>query len=436
MLYEYWCYLAILKMLGEVTGRPLPANELLVVEQDGLRVLLQKGKEKTVPFELPSGRRIKVAYNPRFRNEPLLVAQQPDFVVSIFDSQWPVARLVIDAKYRIDTTSEYVERYRCCGPPEDAINVLHRYRDAILDSERAPIAPLAIKRTVIQGVALFPYRERSPSEFRMSRLWQAVDKLGIGAIPALPGEVHYLREWVEQTLRAGGWRIADKAIAHRSHEAALGWKSAASEPVLIGVLLGDNEKEHWDWVTSGNRYYVPATKQPRQYATKYIALYMPATLRKPGAITHWARVRSLDVVKRSEISTPWRSARDQIPQVLYELESFMLLDKPVENRRRTGPTRPWWTSRLGLLRASDLQELQLETEPEWRLYEELKAAGVSFALSADRPRVPDPADPIGRARFIINDSQIQYRGAAGFCLRTPAGADRYFSNPTEVILSL
>jgi hypothetical protein len=159
-----------------------------------------------------------VTYNPRFQNEPLPVAQQPDVVLSTFDRDWPKVRLVVDAKYRIDGSREYIARYGSPGPPDDAINVLHRYRDAILDAEPSPRGGVTPKRTVVEGIALFPYREQIPGEFRKSRLWKSVNRLGVGAIPALPGETGYLQEWLEDTLRMGVWSIADKAIPHRSNE--------------------------------------------------------------------------------------------------------------------------------------------------------------------------------------------------------------------------
>jgi uncharacterized protein len=425
VLYEYWCYLQILKIAADITSQKVPVRDLLAVEQDGLRILLQKGREKNVPFDMPDGRRLAVTYNPRFQNEPILIPQQPDFVLSIFDREWPVVRLVVDAKYRVENDLEYVKRYGSPGPPDDAINVLHRYRDAILDLDLSHSDVPATKRTVIQCVALFPHREEAAGDFRGSRLWRAVSRLGIGAIPALPGDVGYLREWLHETVKAGGWALADKVIPHRSHERAADWRIAASERVLVGVLRAGNEQEHLDWITAKRLYYVPASKQPQQYATKYVALYIPAALRHRGAVLFWASVNSIDVVKRTDIATPWPSRRGNALQVVYQLSEFQRLPRAIENRGRSGPRESRWTSRLGLLRGSNLQELMLETEPEWRLYEDLREGGVLFSLEAGNPRMPDPEDPRGRAWFVIGDIRIQYRGGAGFLLRKARSEDQY-----------
>ena len=39
---------------------------------------------------------------------------------------------VFDAKYKIDTSTEYQKSYGGVGPKEEDINTMHRYRDAIV----------------------------------------------------------------------------------------------------------------------------------------------------------------------------------------------------------------------------------------------------------------------------------------------------------------
>jgi len=92
-----------------------------------------------------------------------------------------------------------------------------------------------------------------------------------------------------------------------------------------------------------------------------------------------------------------------------------------------------WTSRLALQRAKNLKELFLETEPEWRLYENLKVAGIKFDIKPGTPKEQDPDDPSGRAKFVINNYAIQYRGAAGYLLKMSFGEDRYFSQVKDVV---
>src|SRR3990172_8126861 len=54
----------------------------------------------------------------------------------------PLVQFVIDAKYRLDVSDDYISVFGCAGPPVDAVNALHRYRDAIaLGPSHAPHSP-------------------------------------------------------------------------------------------------------------------------------------------------------------------------------------------------------------------------------------------------------------------------------------------------------
>jgi len=201
LLYEYWCFLALLRLLAEETGQPIPVREMIALEQCGLRILLQKGREQTVQFRLSDGRKLEIIYNPRFQGENFLVPQQPDIVLNLLDSKNQPIRFILDAKYRIDMSPKYLQQYGSVGPPDDALNVLYRYRGAIIDVDTETEANFSANHTVAQAIALFPYKETSSGAFRACRLWSAIERLGVGAIPILPGNTHYLAEWLHEILR-------------------------------------------------------------------------------------------------------------------------------------------------------------------------------------------------------------------------------------------
>jgi len=170
----------------------------------------------------------------------------------------------------------------------------------------------------------------------------------------------------------------------------------------------------------------------------WIAIYEPAVLRKPGAITCWAKVKEVEILPRGEIKTPWIASRGvEELQFVYKLEEVLGLSGPIENQDDDGKGKAFrqhrWTSRLALQRAKNLKELLLETEPEWRLYEDLKEAGISFDLEPGAVKVVNPDDPSGRAKFVINNYAIQYRGATGYLLKMSFGEDRYFSQVKDVV---
>lgn len=185
LLYEQWCWLALVRAVAGALGEPLPAAELLVEEGEGLRVRLRRGWGHALRFPLPDGGRVVLAYNPLFAGRGLLVPQRPDIVLEVHRPGRPPHRVVLDAKYRLDSSPAYVARYGAPGPPEDALNTLHRYRDAL---------------GAAQAIALFPGRDEDGA-FRGSRLWGAIEEVGVGAVPVLPGRCQSL----DAIVAVAGW---------------------------------------------------------------------------------------------------------------------------------------------------------------------------------------------------------------------------------------
>ena len=329
-LYEYWCFIALLRLIEEATDAKVPASALFRIRQQGLRVMLEKGRCTAVPFALPNGRSITVEYNPSYKGELLLASQRPDMVLTLQDPDWPPLKLVFDAKYRLDTSDKYCEQYNSPGPPEDALNVLHRYRDAILAEAEDGETIRAPKRSVVQAAALFPYRDKVSGQFRESRLWKALEKIGVGAVPLLPGDTGYLADWLRETLRQGGWSIAERAIGNIADNKVSDWRQAAAEAVLVAPLRGENPEEHLNWIRSERVYYMPLKiSQRRFHELRWIAFYLPAELRKPGAVVYWARIKGMEVKTRGDVPTPWPAKRDYDEHMfVYRLSELQVLARP------------------------------------------------------------------------------------------------------------
>jgi hypothetical protein len=190
MLYEMWAYLTVVRAVARLLDRPIPSHAFFRAEHRGIRFLLRRGRRHGVTFD-GDGRRATVVYNPRFPARAGLLAQRPDMLLTVERGD-EVRRFVLDAKYRRDDSTGYVRRHGAPGPPESALGDLHRYRDAIVTTGG--------ERTVVQAVALFPYRESEPGAFAASKLWTAVDAIGVGAIPLLPGATDYLDRWLRRVL--------------------------------------------------------------------------------------------------------------------------------------------------------------------------------------------------------------------------------------------
>jgi hypothetical protein len=421
-LYEYWCFLVLARRLAEACGSARPLLDLVKIDQHGLRVTLRKGQTQRLTFQPSPSRSIALTYNPLFRDRAPLIAQQPDIVFTVDEEGWPLITLVIDAKYRIDAQEETIQQFGAPGPPADALNVLHRYRDAILETPDADAKDAGYKHSVVQVAALFPYRERTEDEFASSRYWTSLQRIGIGAIPLLPRGERYLDRWLDSILGSGGWALADRVIPNQSHDAAWEWRRAASETVLIATLRKGEEERHLDWIRTARLYYLPETKQERLFNTRWIAFYSPAgTTAKHGVIRYWSPVEHIETRVRAEIDTPWQPRRDPDErQVVFHLGE-MRAGLNVRNARSERVSNRWST-RLALLRARSLEQLLLETEPEWRVYEHLRAVRAPFVIKPQQVRAIEAEDARGRALFVVGEDRLRHNRGSRFLVSTGAGA--------------
>jgi hypothetical protein len=200
-LYEIWCYLAVVRLVAEVLDVRADPADIFLLDPAGVRVRLRKGTTSSITLPYAAGR-VRVAYNRQFPG--LTGAQKPDVVIEIVRDDMPTVMLVLDAKYRLDASEEYVSAFGGPSAPIDAINQLHRYRDAIvLAGEHRPPA-----RVVVRGVALFPLGETASAGYLSHRLRESLDVLGVGALPFLPRNQTWVSTWIRSIIEAPNSAIA------------------------------------------------------------------------------------------------------------------------------------------------------------------------------------------------------------------------------------
>lgn len=183
-LYETWAALAVVQEAARVIGAE-PPDSPFGLEVQGARLRVRRGHRASVRVRGPRGE-IEVAYEPRFGGPPALLAQRPDFVLTLRRPGEAPRLAVLDAKYRRDDSPAYVRRHGAPGPPEDALGDLHRYRDAIVDRGGG--------RLIERAAALFPSRLEADSV--SSRWWRSHETVGIGAVPLTPGDRSWLEAWL------------------------------------------------------------------------------------------------------------------------------------------------------------------------------------------------------------------------------------------------
>lgn len=423
-LYEIWVWLRLVRTTERVMGTTADPGRLLPVSQQGIHLRVGRGRQHALELNARDGRVAKLTYNPLYTDHTL-VPQQPDITVRLEAPGWPAQLLVLDAKYRIDNSHEHRVVMQAPAPPADALNVLYRYRDAILEAERsldpdrAPGAVRTSRQVVVEAAAAYPYSPDNAAEFAGSRVWGSLERLGVGAIPLLPGDDSWLELWLQRTLGHGAWALADRASFHRSAARSRQLRRLERERVLVGIVP-DGRPERLAWHMKTLSYYVPmrGEEDPNLLDVAYVALFSRLETGDAGAVRHYGRVVERRLVKRSLIDTPWAPLHASGEScVLYRVDGFQALESPVPNHPGRYPQCALhshiWTTGLGLARASHVMELALESEPEWRLMEELSAAGVEARARCLDERPTTPLGP-GRAELYGAGWVARFEGTAGF----------------------
>ena len=223
MLYEIWCFLKVKNIVSELLG------DKAVSQYKGKSLTpqfirdLNWGTHSEVTFlrtednvELAS-----VMYNAPVRGDDSLITsaikdtttfttqQRPDIVLRLTKRQRDIQyTFLFDAKYRIsDSHPDDMDI-----PPSEAIDQMHRYRDAIYYIEPTNQKP---KREVIGGYVLFP-GNYTREELENSRYYNSIKAIGIGAFPLRPSEgitvdpnssEQVLREQIEEWLKRSRMKL-------------------------------------------------------------------------------------------------------------------------------------------------------------------------------------------------------------------------------------
>lgn len=187
-LYEHWCFLKVVDLLER--RLVLERETVISARQLEVELTIARGMESAARFRDPStGRAFRVAYNPTFSRLPT-VPQRPDIWLEADDGE----TLILDPKYRLAYDREHIGSYGAPGPPSDAINAMHRYRDAIV-SHQPPH-----RRRASTAVALFPFADEE--SYANSRLFKSIEAVGVGGLPFLPGATGMVEALLDRWLAA------------------------------------------------------------------------------------------------------------------------------------------------------------------------------------------------------------------------------------------
>lgn len=249
-LYEIWCFIEVAHIVKDLLGAE--ADHQNRMEMNGIFTWeLGKGEHSRILFRKDGVELAELVYNPKHTDkengnigisnvESRTVPQKPDIVLQLTKNDLQKGMkmtYLFDAKYRIEgRTEKGVDT-----PPEDAINQMHRYRDAIYYKDNTGNDE-TLKKEVIGGYILFP-GDGSPAEVANAKFQQSLDEVNIGAFPLRPKDEEnrkLLEEFIRRLIGSSAAKILDEAIPQK------GLHYTESEPVYF-VISGTKKENPDDW---------------------------------------------------------------------------------------------------------------------------------------------------------------------------------------------
>lgn len=203
-LYEVWCFLEIRRqlLLMQFVETKLSMQNLKTV---GFEKTMEDGLGAAFTFSRFDGITLRLAHEPGFgRKQPPKVGyiyswttyQKPDILLeATFASTGETVRWIFDAKYRLDKDDTSGQQLA----PEDAINQMHRYRDALIYMDKAQLLGEPPRKTRPVAGAFVLYPAMADEAMQTNPYQRSIDDVGIGAFPALPGQAN---QWLAAFLRS------------------------------------------------------------------------------------------------------------------------------------------------------------------------------------------------------------------------------------------
>ena len=205
-LYEIWCFLVMKRLIAKVLGLDLNDTEHIHENKsEMLNTMLKSEMSHSVEFiNSTNGDVIRLEYQHTYNRsskefKTTTTEQRPDIVVTIKKPNGFVLTYLYDAKYRVQDDKndgeldEGVDIDLADYPLPDAINQMHRYRDAIYYAMKEDERPRG--KEIIGGYILFPGRtEGDAVENRY--FYKSIKKVNIGAFPLLPADEEHKEDIV------------------------------------------------------------------------------------------------------------------------------------------------------------------------------------------------------------------------------------------------
>lgn len=281
-IYEIWCFLELRNILVDQLGFKESLREKSRMKLKDFEYQLTDGFVGAFNFERSDGVKIRLAHEPVFKKDSktirtFWVTQKPDILMEVTFPNGKKCIWLFDAKYRIkspelgeesDNSEDYGDAEYIDYVPEDALNQMHRYRDALIHIKTDEFNSKFKSRPVFGAFALYPGFFDQSNDANPYR--DVIHETGIGAFALLPAaDSKQSSTWLTQYLFSQIGEPIDEYSARKSSEALFvqesaripyyGMKQVLYPDLVMTAALGgkrSRKAEYFDAFNNGTaRYY-------------------------------------------------------------------------------------------------------------------------------------------------------------------------------------
>lgn len=336
-LYEIWCFIEVSHIVREQLGiTKEDVEHRNRMEMNGVFTWeLGRGEHSRILFRKDGVELAELVYNPKHTErendnismEHLVVPtvpQKPDIVLQLTKDDMKKGMkmtYLFDAKYRLGGKEKGVD-----VPPDDAINQMHRYRDAIYYQSKESGD---LKKEVIGGYILFP-GDGEPLDVANAKFRRTIDEVNIGAFPLRPKDERN-RQLLETFIKELIGMKSSETIANVIPQK--GSIVHVPDRVLIGLVRQSSRKGYYEnFENSTAEIYYTGANFPTTISLDGLHYFIPYF--KEKGINDVYRIKRIRTITGKEAKQD-ETAGDDL-RLAFELEfSHKLGDTyiPIDARR-------------------------------------------------------------------------------------------------------
>ncbi len=173
-------------------------------------------------------------------------------------------------------------------PPDDAINQMHRYRDAIYYKDHGSED---LKKEVIGGYILFP-GDGEPANVEVPRFYRTIDEVNIGAFPLRPKDKRnrvLLENFIKGLIDNAATEILAKSIPQKGLFYS---NTEPKEPTYMILTIDDSVNADVDGILSGKSSTIVMGRKGMEETKDIQSVRYIAPVFKGCHITGYYKVKS------------------------------------------------------------------------------------------------------------------------------------------------